>query len=186
VTTASPEIDRRAQQEHLAAVCERGIDLCREGDWQQGLVDLAWLVKGKQAKNLPGLCYSYLGYGLAHTQKQVEKGRKYCLHGVKIEWFNAENYYNLARTCMLSERYKSEAVDAVNSGLKVDPGHADLLALHETMGDRRPPVLGFVSRGSFLNRILGALRHQLTKPKGKKGTEVKTASAEKSDKVVVS
>jgi len=185
VTTALPEIDRKAQQEHLAAVCERGIDLCRQGDWQQGLVDLAWLVKGKQAKNLPGLCYSYLGYGLAHSQKQVEKGRKYCLHGVKIEWFNPENYYNLARTCLLSERYRLEAVGAVTDGLKVDPEHAGLLALNRELGPRRPPVLGFLSRGNVLNRILGALRHQLMKPMGKK-KDAEAAAGEKSDSVVVS
>lgn len=185
MTIASSEIDRKAQQEHLATVCERGIDLCRRGDWQQGLVDLAWLVKGKQAKNLPGLCYSYLGYGLAQTQKQVEKGRKYCLHGVKIEWFNSENYYNLARTCLLSERYKSEAVGAVTDGLKIDPEHSGLLALHKELGPRRPPVLGFLSRGNILNRIFGALRHQLTKPMKKKATAVEAVVGEKSGTVVV-
>ena len=97
------ESDRKAQQEHLAAVCERGISLCQQGQGGRGVVDLAWLVKGKQAKNLPGRCYSYLGYGIAKTQKKVEKGRKFCKHGVKLEWFHPDNYYNLARTCMLHE-----------------------------------------------------------------------------------
>ena len=186
VTTVSPEIDRKAQQEHLTAVCERGIELCRQGEWQKGLTDLAWLVKGKQAKNLPGLCYSYLGYGLAHTQKQVEKGRKYCRHGVKIEWFQPENYYNLARTCLLAERYKTEAINAVNDGLKVDPEHPGLKELHKQLGYRRPPMLRFLSRGNILNRILGLLRHHLTSPLAKKKQENKpVAIAEDSSTVVV-
>ena len=172
VTGVPLEIDRKAQQEHLATVCERGIELCQRGDWQRGLVDLAWLVRGKQAKQLPGLCYSYLGYGLAHTQRQVEKGRKYCLYGVKVEWFQPENYYNLARTCLLSERYKSEAIHAVCEGLKVDPDHPGLNALHRQLGYRRPPVLRFLSRGNFLNQILGRLRHLLTRSVGKKKEEV--------------
>lgn len=156
-----PDIDRRAQQEHLNAVCERGLNACRRGDWKAGLVDLAWLVKGKQAKQMPSQCYSYLGYGMAHLHRDVAKGRRLCRHAVKLEWFQPENYYNLARTCMLSPRYRQEAVDAVYEGLKVDPEHVGLLRLKDQVGARRPPVLTFLSRGNILNRILGRLRHLL-------------------------
>lgn len=159
------EMDRKAQQEHLAAVCERGIEACRQGDWQSGLVDLAWLVQGKQAKDIPSQCFSYLGYGIAHLQKDIVKGRKLCRHAVKKEWFQPDNYYNLARTCMLAERYRQEAVDAVTEGLKVDPEHAGLLRLSREFGERRPPVIGFLSRTNIFNRVFGHLRHAMKKEK---------------------
>ena len=164
VSVSQPSIDRKAQQEHLAAVCERGIDLCRQGEWNQGLVDLAWLIQGKQAKNLPSLCYSYLGYGLAKTQRKVDQGRKLCRHAIRREWFQPENYVNLARTCLLSEKYRQEAWEAVRDGLKVDPDQPELRALRDQLGNRRPPVLTFLSRRNLLNRILGSFRHHLTTP----------------------
>lgn len=159
-----PDIDRKAQQEHLAAVCERGIQACRDGNWQAGLVDLAWLVKGKQARQLPSQCYSYLGYGIALTQDDVVKGRRLCRRAVKMEWFQPDNYFNLARTCLLREHYRQDAVDAVDEGLKVDPEHEGLLELSRKIGRRRPPVLGFLSRGNILNRLFGSLRHVFSKP----------------------
>lgn len=183
MTVVDVSIDRKAQQEHLNSVCERGVQACRHGDWESGLVDLAWLVQGKQAKQLPGLCYSYLGYGIAHRQREVDRGRKLCRHAVKIEWFQPDNYYNLARTCMLAERYRQEAVDAVLEGLKVDPEHEGLVQLNQKIGYRRPPVLGFLPRTNVFNRILGSLRHAVQKPAStKKPLPVEPAD---SDSVIV-
>lgn len=158
------DIDRKAQQEHLAAVCERGIEACRRGDWKAGLVDLAWLVQGKQAKDLPGLCYSYLGYGVARYDKRVDRGVKLCKHALRKEWYQPENYLNMARTCLLDPKYRREGFEAIRDGLKVDPDHPGLLALQREHGVRRPPVLGFLGRSHPFNRLLGSLRAVFTKP----------------------
>lgn len=178
MTAEETGIDRKAQQEHLNSVCERGIQACREGDWASGLTDLSWLVQGKQAKQLPGLCYSYLGYGVAHLKKDVERGRKLCRHAVKIEWFQPDNFFNLARTCLLAERYRQEAVDAVLEGLKVDPEHEGLVELNRQIGFRRPPVIGFLSRGNILNRIFGSLRHSVSKAPPAKKAPAKGSDSE--------
>jgi hypothetical protein len=168
------------------AVCERGIELCQQGEWRDGLVDLAWLVKGKQAKKLPGRCYSYLGYGMAKTEKKVEKGRKFCKHGIKVEWFHPDNYYNLARTCMLHERYRQEAWEAVRDGLKIDSDHEGLKALSQQLGKRKSPVLPFLSRGNILNRIFGFFRYQLTRSRGKKAAAMEEMPKPSPDSVIVS
>lgn len=153
-----PNIDRKAQQDHLTAVCERGLEACRRGDFEEGMVDLLWLIQGKQAKNLPSAAYSYLGYGVARYKRNVAQGVRLCKHAIKLEWFQPDNYLNLARTCLLSDKYKREAVEAVRDGLKVDPDHPELLMLQQKLGYRQPPVLSFLPRGNFLNRILGGIR----------------------------
>lgn len=161
------EIDRKAQQDHLAQVCERGLEACRNGNYEEGMVDLLWLIQGKQAKNLPSVAYSYLGYGVAKYKRNVAQGVRLCKHAIKLEWFQPDNYLNLARTCMLSDQYKREAFEAVRDGLKVDSDHPELNALHTQLGMRRQPVLSFLPRGSFLNRILGSLRSAVSKPENK-------------------
>ncbi|MDA8016816.1 MAG: hypothetical protein MPN21_05140 [Thermoanaerobaculia bacterium] len=163
-----PNIDRKAQQDHLATVCERGLEACRRGDFEAGMVDLLWLIQGKQAKNLPSAAYSYLGYGVARYKRNVAQGVRLCKHAIKLEWFQPDNYLNLARSCLLSDRYKREAVEAVRDGLKVDPDHPELLALQTRLGHRRPPVLGFLPRSSILNRILGGLRASFSRSGGSK------------------
>lgn len=163
-----PDIDRKAQQDHLTAVCERGLEACRRGDYEEGMVDLLWLIQGKQAKDLPSAAYSYLGYGVARYKRNVAQGVRLCKHAIKLEWFQPDNYLNLARTCLLSDKYKREAVEAVRDGLKVDPDHPELLALKAKLGHRKPPVLSFLPRGSFLNRILGSLRAAVTSSRGDK------------------
>jgi len=168
VNLLKPNIDRKAQQDHLTVVCERGLEACRRGDFEEGMVDLLWLIQGKQAKNLPSVAYSYLGYGVARYKRNVAQGMRLCKHAIKLEWFQPDNYLNLARACELSDKYKREAVEAVRDGLKVDPDHPELLAMQRRLGFRQAPVLSFLPRGSFLNRMLGSLRSSIGGSSGKK------------------
>ncbi len=160
--SSSRAIDGRISRERLSAVFERGLERCRNGDWEDGLVDLAFLAEKGSRDDVPALCYSYLGYGLAHHRGQVKQGLRLCRHAVKLEFFQPECYVNLARAALLSDRYRGRAVGAVLDGLDIDPGHPDLLELQRQLGARRPRVIPFLSRGNPLNRLLGWLRHQLT------------------------
>lgn len=107
---------------------------------------------------MPGLFYSYLGYGIARYQNRVSEGLKLCQHSIKVEFYQPENYVNLARTYLLSND-RSGAVKTVRSGLKIDPQNPDLLELYRDLGIRKLPVLSFLSRSNPLNRFLGSLRH---------------------------
>jgi tetratricopeptide (TPR) repeat protein len=139
------------------------IDRCRRGSWKDGLPLLARLAEEgdrKEGRPLPALVYSYLGYGIALRQQRVQEGLKLCQHAIKVEFYQAENYLNLARTLLLAGQ-RRPAVRSVADGLKVEPDHAGLLDLQAEIGVRRRPVLPFLNRRNPLNLLLGKLRHIL-------------------------
>lgn len=143
----------------LSAVLERAIDACRRGDWDTGLAYLGRIAQeGAAGGPLPGLFYSYLGYGIALRQSRLDEGLKLCQHSIKVEFYQPENYVNLARLQLL-RKDRSGAVRTIRSGLKVDPQNADLLVLHRDLGIRKLPVLPFLSRSNPINRFLGSVRH---------------------------
>ncbi len=139
---------------------QHGIDLCRRGEWQRGVEILAMVADAKDAgAELPGLFYSYLGYGIARfDRRRLREGLALCEHGVKREFYQPENYLNLARVYLIANQ-RRKAIDAVVAGRQVDRRHPDLARLHRELGVRRSPVLRFLHRDHFLNRLFGRLRH---------------------------
>jgi len=137
----------------------RGIDLCRQGEWRQGLDLLRQAADAKDAgAEMPGLFYSYLGFGIARFDRRVREGLALCEHAVKKEFYQPENYLNLARTYLLANQ-RRKAIDAVIAGRRIDRAHPGLAALHRELGLRRRPVLPFLGRTHFLTRLLGRMRH---------------------------
>jgi len=146
-----------------ASTLKLGIECCRRGDWNEGLRHLRKIAEGDEiVPDLPGIFYSYLGYGIALCQKRVHEGLKLCQHSIKVEFYQAENYLNLARTCLLANDRKG-AVRAVRGGLKIDSHNAALRALYHELGIRSRPVLPFLDRKNPLNQLLGQLRHAFRK-----------------------
>jgi hypothetical protein len=142
----------------LADALNEGIECCRKGDWAEGLRHLGWIAeRGDAVSGLPGIFYSYLGYGIALREQRIEEGLKLCRHSIKLEFYQVENYLNLARTYLLAQN-RAGAVRAVRDGLKID-SHPELLALQEELGIRSSPVLPFLGRENFLNQLLGRIRH---------------------------
>ena len=146
-----------AQPDYFS-VLRRGIERCRRGDWETGLAFLGRVAEAERSSALPGLFYSYLGYGIALRQRRVQEGLKLCQHSVKVQFYEPDNYVNLARTCLLAGD-RPAAVRAVLDGLKVDRQHPTLLQLHRELGIRAQPVLPFLSRSNPLNQLLGRIRH---------------------------
>lgn len=150
----------RISRDEIASALHRGIDCCRRGDWDQGLLYLGRVAESSDRSSLPGLFYSYLGYGIARCQNRIEEGLKLCEHSVKLEFYQPENYLNLARTRLLGKD-RSGAVHAIRRGLKIDSQHLELLALYRELGMREAPVLPFLHRSNPLNQMLGRIRHAL-------------------------
>lgn len=147
----------------VADTLRLGIDCCRRGDWNAGLRYLGEIAQTEDtAGGLPGVFYSYLGYGIALRDRRIREGLKLCRHSIEVEFYQAENYLNLARTCLLA-RDRKGAVQAVRGGLKVDRHNPHLLAMYKELGIRKLPVLSFLDRANPLNRLLGRLRHALRK-----------------------
>lgn len=158
----------------LADALNQGIESCRKGDWAEGLRHLAWIAEREEGTaEMPGLFYSYLGYAIALREQRIHEGLKLCRHSIKLEFYQTENYLNLARTCLLAQD-RAGAVQAVRAGLKID-ANPQLLALQEELGIRGAPVLPFLSRMNFLNQLLGRMRHAFRgepAAAGKKGSIV--------------
>ena len=141
----------------LTGALKLGIECCRRGDWNEGLHHLGRIAERGESE-LPGLFYSYLGYGIALREQRFQEGLTLCRHSIKVEFYQVENYVNLARTCILAKDRKG-AVRAIRGGLKIDPQNAKLLVLYKDLGIRGLPVLPFLDRAHVLNQLLGRLRH---------------------------
>jgi hypothetical protein len=145
--------------DQLPEALRKGIDLCREGEWNDGLFFLGKIAQSGRT-GLPGIYYSYLGYGIARCQRRTEEGLKLCRHAVKIQFYEPDNFLNLARTAQLANE-RAEAVRAVRKGLKVDRNNLELQALYRELGIRQSPVLPFLARSNPLNLVLGKIRSRL-------------------------
>ncbi|HEX4494150.1 MAG TPA: hypothetical protein VIE43_00650 [Thermoanaerobaculia bacterium] len=145
----------------IATALKLGIDCCRRGDWNEGLHHLGKVTEtGEATEGLPGLFYSYLGFGIALRDRRIREGLKLCRHSIEVEFYQAENYVNLARTCLLA-RDRKGAVKAVRAGLKIERNNPQLLAMIKELGVRGQPVLSFLDRSNPINKLLGRIRHSL-------------------------
>ena len=156
-----PPTDPPAETGTPRAAAEAAVAICRSGDWGRGLTILADLVKDRGlSEHIPGVAYSFLGYGIARYQKQVKEGLRLCQHAVKAQFYHPECHLYLARVQILAKNRKG-AVHAIAQGLALDPRNAALRALHDEIGVRKRPVIGFLSRNNPVNRTLGRLRRNL-------------------------
>jgi hypothetical protein len=138
-----------------------GVEHCRRGEWKNGLKLLGAVAEnGHENTDLPGVSFSYLGYGVARYQGKLREGLALCEHAVKVEFYEPDNYMNLAAVELLRKN-RRKAARAVREGLRLDPGHRGLHRLLQEMGRRRQPVVPFLNRNNPVNRLLGRARHQL-------------------------
>lgn len=146
---------------HQAA--NRGVELCRQGEWDEGMQVLGWVAeRSPQGTELPSLFYSYLGYCIAWRKRKPHEGLLLCEHAVQAEFYQPENYINLARTHLLAGRRLS-ALRAIEQGLRIDPEDPQLHDLLYRIQLRQKPIFPFLARSNLLNYSLGYLRHHLSK-----------------------
>lgn len=119
-------------------------------------------MEAARGEELPSQAYSFLGYGIAHTQRRHREGLDLCRHALRLSFTEPDNHLNMARLHLLLGNRK-QAIRSVGEGLTLSPSHPPLLALYRDMGIRREPVLPFLSRNHFLNRILGRIRHDFSR-----------------------
>ena len=79
-----------AMSPEMATSVKLGIECCRRGDWNAGLQYLGKVTQTEDASvGLPGLFYSYLGYGIALRDRRIREGLRLCRHSIEVELFEA-------------------------------------------------------------------------------------------------
>lgn len=145
----------------LKQLAERGVNYCRQGDWDTGMACLARVAEvDNGGMELPSLFYSYLGFGIAYRERRIREGLDLCRHACRISFYEPENFVNLARTCLIAGA-RAEAFRAIRRGYSLDSSDPTLRKLHRKLGVRRPPVVRFLGRENPVNRWLGRVRHSL-------------------------
>jgi tetratricopeptide (TPR) repeat protein len=103
--------------------------------------------------------HSYLGYCIAKERGQVRRGIELCREALVVDAENPVHYLNLARIHLVTGK-KGEALAVLREGMSVEE-NGEILALLNRLGTRKPPVLSFLSRDHFLNKILGRILSRL-------------------------
>ena len=158
---ALPTTSARGDFGALLGFIDSGINHCRAGRWDKGVEYLRY-VAARQPHGLDeaGLFLSYLGCAMARAQGRPEDGLPLCEQAVKVEFYQPENWANLAEVLLLCNR-RAEAINAVEQGLDIDSRFGRLRDIHRRLGQRRPPVMKFLRRSNPLNYLLGRVRSQL-------------------------
>lgn len=148
----------RAHDDSLG-LARRGMLFCRRGDWTEGMELLGRVVETTDEVGLPGNVYSFLGYGLARQHLKYRQGLALCEYALRAQPGEPENYLNMARILLLMNR-RHKALGVLNRGLALAPDHPVLQETRLSLGVRRSPVLAFLERSNFVNRLLGRLRNR--------------------------
>ena len=159
-----------------------GIAAARTDDFERGLIFLSEAHKrlenelsAKDTK-LPPSAFSYYGLCLAVHKGRIKEAADFCQIALDREFYNAENYANLARV-WIAGRSRRKAIDALDRGLAVDPRNQVLARLRVNLGVRKAPVIPFLHRDNPLNVTLGRMRQSLKKTNGKSAAPRKSASS---------
>ena len=157
-----PPTSARNEFSTLMGFIDSGIEHCRAGRWDKGVEYLRY-VAAREPRGLSeaGLFLSYLGCAVARTGARTSEGLALCEQAVQVEFYQPENYVNLARTHLLAGRRLS-ALRAVEQGLRVDPEDQRLHELLHRIQLRRTPVLPFLARSNPINKYVGMIRHRLS------------------------
>lgn len=143
----------------------RNLDLESEREAREALLKgIEFLEKGESLKALSSFekAYrlkdsaeyrSYFGLAIAMERGKLKEGISFCEEAVSMEPENPVLYLNLGKALFRAER-KKDAIEVVRKGIKFG-ANKDALTWLETLGIRRKPVLPFLPRGHFLNKLAG-------------------------------
>ncbi len=157
-----PPTSARGDFTTLLGFIDSGINHCRAGRWDKGVEYLGY-VAAREPLGLgdAGLFLSYLGCAMARTQGRESEGLALCEQAVKVEFYQPENWANLAEVLILCGR-RGEAMNAIEQGKDIDSRFRRLQTIHRRLGERRPPVVRFLARSNPVNHLLGLVRSRVS------------------------
>lgn len=110
----------------------------------------------RSPKDAAGL--SYFGLCLALVKKEFKTAVTLCKRAIDLEFYNGDHYANLSRVYAAAGNRK-KAVEAADSGLRLQPENEMLRAARRALGVRSRPSVPFLDRANPINVSLGQTRH---------------------------
>ena len=157
--------DRSASAEAAAAL-EEGLRRYRNGD-PEGAHE-AFAQAHRRAPSDPRI-QSWYGLTLVLVEKNSNLGVVLVDGAVRNGRPDPELVINQSRVAMaLGQRVR--AVRALERGLAFHPGNPDLTSARVALGTRQRPVLSFLSRRNWLNRLLGRINHSWMAHRARSGS----------------
>lgn len=146
----------------MAATVEEAIRAVREDEHLRALTMFLDIYGTEDAppiskpKAVGGL--SFFGLCLALIRKDFKSAIDLCRRAVDLEFYNGDHYANLARVYVAAGN-RRKALETVNKGLELIPGHDYLVEVREWLGVRSRPPVPFLDRANPINVSLGQARH---------------------------
>jgi len=100
---------------------------------------------------------SYYGVCLAKVRRRYAEAVQYCNVSIKTNIFDPDHRYNLALV-YLERDDRRAAVEALSSGLRLNPKHPRINEVFDEIGRRQKPVIPFLPRHNPVNVWLGRKR----------------------------
>ena len=156
MTGATPGSTGRVLPPEAAAALEDGLRRFREGD-PEGAHERFGQAH-RRAPSDPRI-QSWYGLTLVLVEKNSILGMVLVDEAARTPRPDPELVINQSRVAMsLGQRVR--AVRALERGLALYPGQPELVAAREALGRRHRPVLPFLSRRNWVNRLLGRIQHK--------------------------
>jgi len=158
MSSAPAQPPERSLPPEAAAALEEGLRRFRAGD-----LEGAHEMFGQANRRAPTdpRIQSWYGLTLVLVEKNSNLGVVLVDGAVRNGRPDPELIVNQSRVAMaLGQRVR--AVRALERGLAFHPGNPELTAERLALGTRQRPVLSFLSRRNWLNRLLGRIHHGWT------------------------
>jgi tetratricopeptide (TPR) repeat protein len=138
-----------------AELFTRGMEFLKRGNTGEAL---EFLEKAVAMERDPLYC-SNLAICLAKETGEYKKAISLCKEALKKDPKNAVHFLNLGRVHLMANQ-KRDALRIFSMGLRYEENR-DIIAELKKFGRRRPPMISFLSRENFINRILGKITYKL-------------------------
>ena len=139
-----------------------GAELCRLGtealDAKNYAAAHSYLQAALEKERTPNNLSLY-GLALAAHTRVIEPSIALCQEAVKKEPKNPEHFLRLGTVYLVAGR-KKEAIRIFRLGLRVG-GNPTIVRWLQVLGDRKKPLIPFLSRANPLNKYLGKIRMSL-------------------------
>ena len=139
---------------------QKGVELFNRGKKREALAFFngAVEIERRFGSDRPQARYlSYYGLCLSYTNGDPHEAVRACREAATLEGYRPEVCWNLGQVLLHLGR-RAEAYQALQRGLRMQPGHPGILKDLEKMGQRKRPVLPFLQRSHPINIWLGRLR----------------------------